>query len=52
MEIEFQNALRFIHSNVDYDEWLEQYFPKQMAVYHQAIEQTREQLLHQLNNSR
>jgi len=52
VEIEFQNALRFIHNHVDYDEWLEEYFPKQMAIYHQAIEQTREQLLQQLNTSR
>ena len=52
MEIEFQNALRFIHHHVDYDQWLEEYFPTQMAVYHQAINQTREQMLQQLNNSR
>ena len=52
MEIEFQNALRFILRNVDCDEWLEEYFPKQMAVYHQAIQQTREQFIKQLNNAR
>ena len=28
---------------------LEEYFPKQMEVYHHAIEQTREQLMNQLN---
>jgi len=28
---------------------LEEYFPKQMEVYHHAIEQTREQLMNQMN---
>ena len=34
---------------IEKDEWLEQYFPKQMEVYHNAIEQTKEQILNQLN---
>ena len=37
------------NDNVDKDEWLEEYFPKQMEVYHHAIEQTKEQILNQLN---
>jgi hypothetical protein len=52
VEIELENALRFLHHEIDYDQWLEDYFPKQMAVYHQAIEQTKEQILQQLNNMR
>ena len=31
------------------DAWLEEFFPKQMEVYHNAIEQTKEQLLKQIN---
>ena len=38
-----------IDENIEKDEWLEQYFPKQMEVYHNAIEQTKEQILNQLN---
>ncbi len=34
-----------MEGNFDRDKWLEEYYPKQMEVYHQAIEQTREQLL-------
>lgn len=30
------------------DAMLEKYFPKQMQIYHQAIEQTREQFLSSL----
>ena len=44
MEIEEQLAVQFIHDRVDKDEWLEEHFPKQMEVYHNAIEQTKEQL--------
>ena len=29
--------------------WLEAFFPKQMEVYRNAIEQTKEQLLKQVN---
>ena len=43
IEIERELAIKFIN------EWLEEYFPKQMEVYHNAIEQTREQLLNQIN---
>ena len=44
MEIELQQAILFIHDRIEKDAWLEEYFPKQMEVYHQAIEQTREQI--------
>ena len=44
-----QNALLFIHDQVEKDQWLEDYFPKQMEVYHNAIEETRRQLLQQVN---
>jgi hypothetical protein len=49
VEITRQLAILFIHRQVEKDTWLEEYYPKQMAMYHQAIEQTREQLLSQLN---
>lgn len=49
VEIELQQAILFIHNRIEKDSWLEEYFPKQMEVYHQAIEQTREQILGQLN---
>ena len=49
MEIEREQAIRFIHDNIEKDAWLEEFFPKQMEVYHNAIEQTKEQLLKQIN---
>ena len=49
VEIERQQAIQFIQNRIDKDSWLEEYFPKQMEVYHHAIEQTKEQLLQQLN---
>lgn len=49
IEIDRQLAIKFINENIEKDEWLEQYFPKQMEVYHNAIEQTKEQILNQLN---
>jgi hypothetical protein len=49
VEITRQLAIRFIQDEIDKDEWLETYFPKQMEVYHRAIDQTRDQLLRQLN---
>lgn len=41
-------AIEFINEQKEKDEWLEEYFPKQMQIYHQAIEQTKEQLISQL----
>lgn len=49
VEISRQLAIHFIQDNIEKDAWLEEYFPKQMDVYHNAIQQTREQLLAQLN---
>ena len=49
VEIERELAIKFINDNIEKDAWLEEYFPKQMEVYHNAIEQTREQILNQLN---
>ena len=49
VEISRQLAIQFINENIEKDAWLEEYFPKQMEVYHHAIEQTRNQLLSQLN---
>lgn len=49
VEIERQQAIQFIQDRIDKDLWLEEYFPKQMEIYHHAIEQTKEQLLQQLN---
>lgn len=45
VEIEREQAIRFIHDNIEKDVWLEEFYPKQMEIYHNAIEQTKEQLL-------
>ena len=50
MEISRQNAILFIRNQVEKDAWLEEHFPRQMEVYHTAIEQTRQQLLAQQIN--
>ena len=49
VEIDRMTAIRFIQDRIEKDEWLEEFFPKQMEIYHNAIEQTKEQLLNQLN---
>lgn len=49
VEIDLQLAVKFIHDQIDKDEWLEEFFPSQMQVYHKAIEQTREQIINQMN---
>ncbi len=49
MEIEREQAIRFIQDRIEKDVWLETFFPRQMEVYHNAIEQTKEQLLKQIN---
>jgi hypothetical protein len=51
VEITRQVAIRFIQNLIDKDTLLEEYFPKQMEVYHNAIEQTKIQLMNQLNIS-
>lgn len=49
VEIEREQAIRFMQGNIEKDAWLEAYFPKAMEVYYNAIEQTKEQLLGQIN---
>ncbi len=49
MEIGRTQAVDFIHDRIGKDAWLEAFFPKQMEVYRNAIEQTKEQLLKQVN---
>ena len=41
VEIDRNNAIRFIQDRIEKDEWLEEFFPKQMEIYHNAIEQTK-----------
>ena len=48
-EIARDQAIRFSHDTRETDTCLEVFFPKQMEVYHNAIEQTKEQLLKQIN---
>ena len=45
IEISRQSAIDFINRNIIKDEWLEQFFPKQMQNLHAALEQTREQVI-------
>lgn len=49
VEIDKDSAIRFIQDRIEKDKWLEEFFPKQMEIYHNAIEQTKEQLLKQQN---
>lgn len=44
-------AIRFLQNQIDKDTMLEEYFPKQMQIYRNAIEQTKVQLLKQINIS-
>lgn len=44
VEITREKAFCFMAGEVAKDVMLEEYFPKQMQIYHQAINQTREQL--------
>lgn len=44
VEITREKAFCFMAGEIVKDTMLEKYFPKQMQIYHQAIEQTREQL--------
>lgn len=45
IEISRQNAIAFIEDRITPDQWLSHFFPKQMQVYYQAINQTRQRLL-------
>lgn len=49
VEISREKAFSFMAGEIVKDAMLEKYFPKQMQIYHQAIEQTREQLLSSLD---
>lgn len=51
IEITQMTAIRFLQNQIDKDTMLEEYFPKQMEIYRNAIEQTRVQLLKQINIS-
>lgn len=48
VEIARQVAFNFLADEIAKDSMLEEYFPDQMRIYHQAIEQTRQQLSSQL----
>ena len=50
IEINRQLAIKFIQDNVGKDEWLEEFFPRQMEGLHAALAQTREQVISQLRN--
>jgi len=45
IEISREMAIKFIQGEISKDAWLERYYPKQMSIYHNAIEMTRKQLL-------
>lgn len=47
VEIDRKKAILFAQKAIDKDEWLEEHFPKQMEIYHNAIEQTKQQLMQQ-----
>lgn len=49
VEINRQTAVGFIHDEIAKDTLLEKYYPKQMEACRHAIEQTKEQLMKQLN---
>lgn len=51
MEITRELAVKFIRDNIRKDEWLEEYFPKQMEILHAALAQTREQVINQLRQT-
>jgi hypothetical protein len=44
-----QQAIQFLLDRLHKDEMLQEYYPKQMEAYQNAILQTQEQLLNQLN---
>ena len=45
VEISKKLAAAFINNQISKDSWLNRFFPKQMAAYYKAIDQTRNQLL-------
>ena len=44
-EITRLQAIKFINDEISEEDWLSRFYPKQMTVYHKAIEQARQQLL-------
>lgn len=48
VEISRAIAIQFLRDEVEKDEWMEKYFPKQMEIYHNALSQTRQQIMDQL----
>lgn len=49
--METQTAIRFILDRADKETMLREYFPRQMEIYHNAIEQAKEQLLNRISVS-
>ena len=49
VEIEREQAVRFIQDRIEKDAWLEEFFPKQMKVNLNANEQTKKQQHKQKN---
>lgn len=47
VEITSALAIAFLAGDVDKNEWLEEHFPAQMKICHEAIDTVREQLLQQ-----
>ena len=45
IEITRKQAIAFINDQISKDSWLTRFWPKQMSIYHKAIDQTRQQLL-------
>lgn len=45
IEISRRMAISFINNQISKDDWLTRFFPKQMSVCHNAIDQARRQLL-------
>lgn len=45
IEISKKNAIAFINDRITTDAWLSHFFPKQMQVYYNAINKTRQKLL-------
>ena len=45
IEITRMLAIKFINDEISQNDWLTRFYPKQMSVYHKAIEQARQQLL-------
>lgn len=45
IEVSRSLAISFINNTFSRDQWLEQFFPKQMKICHNAVEKTRQQLL-------